>query len=123
MSKKKFTCISCPIGCSLNVEIVDGKIKEITGNKCARGQTYAENEVYDPKRTLTSTVKILGGTIEQLPVRTLDPIPKGKLKEAMLFLKTFTAKAPVRVGDTIVDDFLQTGVPLIATRTVNTDSQ
>ena len=118
METRTFTCISCPIGCRLTVEIEDGKIKSISGSKCQRGITYAENEIYDPKRTLTSTIKIEGGIIDQLPVRTKDPIPKGKMNEAMLYLKDLKEKAPVALGDVIAADFLGTGVALIATRTV-----
>lgn len=118
METRTFTCISCPIGCRLTVEIEDGKIKSISGNKCQRGITYAENEIYDPKRTLTSTIKIEGGIIDQLPVRTKDPIPKGKMNAAMLYLKDLKVKAPVALGDVIEADFLGTGVALIATRTV-----
>lgn len=123
METRTFTCISCPIGCRLTVEIEDGKIKEISGNKCARGVTYAENEIYNPKRTLTSTVRIIGGTLEQLPVRTREPIPKGKMKDAMLYLKDLKVEAPVALGDVVVSDFLETGIALIATRSVDKKDQ
>ncbi len=115
---KKITCITCPIGCQLTITKEEDKLVEISGNKCPRGTVYAKNEFYNPKRALTSTVKIIGGTIEQLPVKTKEPIPKEKVKEAMLILKDLTTQAPVKTGDVILDDLVKTGIPLIATRSV-----
>lgn len=115
---KKITCISCPIGCTLELLCKNKELIEISGNKCQRGLIYAQNEFYNPKRMFTSTIKLIDGSILQLPVRTKEPIPKGKIKDAMLVLKTLTAKAPIQTGTVLVPDFAETGVALIATRSV-----
>ncbi len=119
---KKITCISCPIGCSLELLSEKNELTKISGNKCQRGLIYAKNEFYNPKRMLTSTIKLAEGTIVQLPVRTKEPIPKGKIKEAMRVLKTLTVKAPVPIGTVLVPDLVETGVALIATRSVQKDN-
>ena len=38
----------------------DGKITKVTGNTCPRGEKYAHQELTDPQRMLTSTVRIEG---------------------------------------------------------------
>ena len=35
MEKKELTCIGCPMGCQITVELETGEIKSVTGNTCA----------------------------------------------------------------------------------------
>jgi CxxC motif-containing protein len=56
--KKEFVCINCPRGCMLTV---DTETLEVKGNSCPRGEAYGKAEVTNPVRTVTSTVKIVGG--------------------------------------------------------------
>ncbi|MEN6364591.1 MAG: DUF1667 domain-containing protein [Rectinema sp.] len=56
----ELTCITCPIGCRLEVETSpDGGIK-VSGNRCARGAVYAREEFLTPKRMVTATCRIKG---------------------------------------------------------------
>ncbi|MBQ5649116.1 MAG: NAD(FAD)-dependent dehydrogenase, partial [Clostridia bacterium] len=32
--ERKLTCIICPLGCPLTVELADGKVVKVTGNTC-----------------------------------------------------------------------------------------
>ncbi|MCQ2432981.1 MAG: DUF1667 domain-containing protein, partial [Clostridia bacterium] len=100
-SIKNMTCIVCPMGCALEAELDDaGNIVRISGNTCKRGEAYARTELTDPRRTLTSTVKLEGSAHDRfLPVKTDGGIPKAKLFEAMKVLSEITAKTPVRRGD------------------------
>ncbi len=100
--KRELTCISCPLGCSLNVELEDGKILSITGYTCKRGKEYAENECTNPVRIVTSTVKTDDGT--PIPVKTNRPIPKDKIFECMKIINSAVAKTPVKIGDVIIPD-------------------
>ena len=109
---RELTCIICPRGCSLHVELdEDGKFVSVTGNVCRRGAQYAFDECNSPMRTLTSTVRCSDGSV--LPVRTESPIPTDKLFEAMEKVKSTVAPLLVSVGDTVIDDFY--GTKLIAT--------
>ena len=119
--KKNLTCNVCPIGCRLEVTMDDaGNITEITGNTCKRGADYAQNEFTDPRRTLTTTVKLTGSASDKfLPVRTSAPIPKPKLMEAMALANALCASAPVKVGDVISADFIEKGIHLIACKNVD----
>ncbi|HHW24243.1 MAG TPA: DUF1667 domain-containing protein [Bacillota bacterium] len=118
---KKFTCIVCPVGCELVATLTDdGKtVISVEGNSCKRGVTYAVEELTAPKRTLTSTVRIVGADDKLLPVRTSRPIPKSAMFDAMKIIKTVTVKAPVKTGDVLVADFIEPGTSLIATKTVD----
>lgn len=77
--KKKLTCILCPKGCVISLDLENGKIVTLEGNKCKRGETYAKSEIENPVRTLTATVLAEGLEIRMVPVKTSAPIPKTKL--------------------------------------------
>lgn len=107
-------CIGCPKGCHLKVDEENGYA--VTGNSCPIGAEYGANELKNPTRVLTSTVRIIGGLHDCLPVRTNKPIPKPLLLQAMAELKNVEVKSPVRMGDVIVSNILDTGADVIATR-------
>lgn len=121
---RKMTCIVCPIGCRMEVEInSDGSVKSVTGNTCPRGKTYAVSETENPVRTLTTTVKLTNSKEAMheamLPVKTNSPIPKSKLMEAMKEIREITISAPIKTGDIIKKDFIISGVNLVASKSIN----
>ena len=109
-------CIMCPMGCEMTVTLENGKFVSVTGNSCPRGARYAETEVTDPRRMLTTTVRIKGGLLPLLPVVSKEPLPKGKVAECVTFLRDIVVQAPVKAGDVIVPDILGSGVDIIASR-------
>lgn len=119
MAIRELTCISCPLGCQLKVEVSDaGEVLSVTGNTCKRGEIYGRKEVSAPERTVTSTVKVEGGKAPLVSVRTKGDIPKGKIFEAMEAIRAAKAQAPVRIGDVIVPRIAGTDIDLIATQNV-----
>ncbi|EMT39115.1 Uncharacterized protein with conserved CXXC pairs [Thermoanaerobacter thermohydrosulfuricus WC1] len=116
MELKEITCIVCPLGCRIQVEMERGEIKSVKGYSCSRGLEYAKNEVTMPKRTITTSVRAIGGHLPLLSVRTKEPVPKEKIQEIMLELAKVEVKAPVKIGDVVVKNILGTGVDIIATR-------
>jgi CxxC motif-containing protein len=120
---KKLTCISCPIGCELSVSLDEnGKIVDIEGNRCPRGEEYAISEITDPKRILPISVKVENGEMELVSAKTDKPVPKKRLNEIIDYIKKLKVKAPIKRGDVIVKNILETGANLVATRTVNKKS-
>lgn len=105
-------CICCPRGCHLHV---DSNLV-VTGNTCPRGAVYGKQEVSNPTRVLTSTVRIEGSNLPLCPVKTSSPIPKGKLFDAMKEVDEVRLVAPIKIGDVIIKDLCGTGISLIATR-------
>jgi CxxC motif-containing protein len=115
---KKMICIDCPQSCEMTVEIENDTVINLSGHKCPKGKTYAENEIKNPVRTVTGTALALGLSLKMVPVRTNAPIPKRKIPAAMDEIKKIKLTRPVKSGDTILDNFLGFGVKLIATREV-----
>lgn len=111
---RDLTCIVCPMGCSLSVELEDGNVVSVTGNTCPRGAEYAKNECTNPMRTVTSTVKCADGT--PIPVKTDRTIPKEKISECMRIINGAVAKIPVSVGDVIVADVFGSNVVATAAK-------
>lgn len=111
----ELTCIICPMGCSLSVKEENGELV-VSGNTCKRGEKYAKDEVISPSRTLTTSVRADNGDI--VSVKSEKPIPKKLLLEAVKEIAKAEAKCPVSVGDVILENILDTGVNIIATKAV-----
>ena len=116
METKVMNCIMCPMGCEMTVTSEQGKFISVTGNSCPRGAKYAETEIADPRRMLTTTVRIAGGLLPLLPVVSSDVLPKGKIAECAAYLHHVKVQAPVQTGEVIVADILGLGVDIIASR-------
>ena len=80
----ELTCIRCPMGCAIHVEMENGQAVSVTGNTCPRGAEYAKSEATAPVRTVTSTVRALEVT------------------------------APVHIGDILCANIARTGSDLVA---------
>lgn len=111
--KRELTCIVCPRGCQLAVEIEDGKITSLTGNICKRGAVYAQDECTHPKRVVTSTVRCKSGKV--VAVKTLGSVPKEKMFEVMKEINSTVAQDNLSVGDVIIENVADTGVAVVAT--------
>ena len=112
-----YLCIGCPLGCRLEVDEDDaGAIVEIRGFSCKRGKEYAAQEHRDPRRVVTTTVAVEGGTLPRLPVRSAGTVPKALVRDVCRALCPVHIHAPVRMGDVVLADVLGTGVDIVATR-------
>lgn len=118
MERKYLTCINCPMGCALNVEMEGGEVVSVSGNTCNRGDTYARKEMSDPTRIVTSTVRVVGGKLDMVSVKTKEDIPKGKIFACIDKLKNVQVQAPIHIGDVILANAAGTGIDVIATRNV-----
>ena len=114
------TCIECPLGCALSVDVENCKAFRISGNKCPKGEAYAISEVEDPRRVFTCTLLCSGLELKMLPARTSQPIPKSRISEAAQEAKKIKVTHPVSMGEVIVKNFLGLPADLIATRPVGT---
>ena len=112
--KKEFICIVCPRGCHIQV---DGD--NITGNSCPRGLAYVKQELTNPTRMLTTTVKVDDENVKVCPVRTESPIPKDLIFKAMEEVNKLKVKLPIKMHQIIIENILNTGVNVIATKEIN----
>lgn len=114
METRELTCIGCPLGCGLTVTMEGKEVKEVKGNTCVKGDIYARKEVTNPTRIVTTTVKVSGGKVPMINVKTQSDIPKDKIFECVAALKGLTIQAPVVIGDVVLENVAGTGVNIVA---------
>ncbi len=109
---REMTCIICPRGCTLTVDLDQ---MSVTGNTCPKGEQYAIDECTHPVRTVTSTVR-LSNREGMVSVKTENPIPKDQIFAVMEQIRHTAANAPVHIGDVLIPD--AAGSAVIATKNV-----
>lgn len=121
----QFSCTTCPSECLLTVEVereTDGSVaavRSVTGNSCPRGDKFAHQELTCPMRVLTTTVAVSGGCEALLPVRTAEAIPLALHAQAMPLVRRLVVNAPIRMGDVILPNLLDTSINLVASMDIN----
>ena len=94
---KDMVCIVCPVGCRISVD--EDSDYEVTGNKCPKGASYGKKELTFPTRIITSS-----------------EIPKNMIFDVMRELNKIEVVSPIKVGDVILENVLNTGVNIVASR-------
>ena len=121
----QFNCTTCPSECLLTVEVerdangAVATVRSVTGNSCPRGDKFAHQELTCPMRVLTTTVAVSGGDEALLPVRTAEALPLTLHAQAMNLLRGAVVDAPIRMGDIVLPNLLNTGIDLIASMDIN----
>ncbi|MGH4139713.1 DUF1667 domain-containing protein [Clostridium sp.] len=118
MSTRELTCIGCPMGCALIVELDGDKVISVKGSSCKIGENYGKKECTNPTRVVTSSVLVTGGESDILSVKTEKDIPKNLIYDCVGALKDVIIKAPVHIGDIVLENVLNTGVNIIATKDI-----
>ena len=114
---KNLTCIVCPMGCSLSVELDENKnVISVSGHTCKRGEAYAYTECTAPRRTITTTVAVRGGGVA--PVKTDNTVPKELIFECMKEINRIAVEPDGLLGDVVIENILGTGVNVVLTRNV-----
>lgn len=119
MEQRELTCIGCPKGCLITVTMDRNEISEITGHTCRMGEDYARKEILAPSRIVTSLIRVHGGELPVVSVKTKGDIPKDKIFDVVSELKKITLEAPVALGEVLIADVCGTGVDIVATKQVN----
>jgi CxxC motif-containing protein len=107
-----------PIGCEIDVIHDGNKIISMEGNKCEKSEEFVTQELIEPMRILTTTVRVEGARRPVMPVRTDKAVPKRLFPRIMKRLIRVKLQAPVSMLDVVVRDVLHTGANVIATRTM-----
>ncbi|MGI5900401.1 MAG: DUF1667 domain-containing protein [Christensenellales bacterium] len=113
MEKKEMICISCPVGCVLQVWEDNGKIM-VEGNACKRGETYGVLEYSQPVRMVTSIVRMEDSN-RPVPVRLSRAVPKELIADVLKEIAKARAKEGARRHDIIVKNIAGSGADLILT--------
>lgn len=115
--KKELVCIVCPNGCELIVENNDGKI-EVKGALCKRGHQYAEQEMVNPMRTISTSVLVEHGEIPLVSVRLTKPVPKARIFDVMKEIENVRLTAPVHIGQVVLKNVCGCDSDVIVTKNV-----
>ncbi len=120
MEIRQLTCIGCPMGCALTVEFEPGNRDsvKVSGNTCKRGELYAIDEVTNPTRTVTGTLRLANRKNIVVPVKTKTPVPKDKVGEVAAEMMKISLNAPVHIGDVAVKGILGTDSDLVVTANI-----
>jgi len=118
IAERNITCIVCPIGCKILVKTDGTQFEIVEGNKCKRGIEYARSEALDPRRMLTTSVLVNDGEWPLASVKSSKPVPKEKLFSVLKEIGGTAVKAPVNSGQIIIKNTANTGIDIVATKTV-----
>ncbi|OGN91975.1 MAG: hypothetical protein A2Z75_05220 [Chloroflexi bacterium RBG_13_50_10] len=116
--KRHFVCVICPIGCEVDVIHDGSRIISMEGNKCKKSEEFVRQELIEPMRILTTTLRIQGARWPVIPVRTDKSVPKRLFPDIMKKLRRIDLQSPVGMLDVVVKDIAGTGANIIATRTM-----
>lgn len=111
------TCINCPMGCRMEVTLEDDAVVSVKGNTCKRGETYAHQECTQPLRMVTAVAPLQNSDIP-VSLKTRTPIPKASINACMKAVDALQLNAPIHAGDVLIANVADTGVDVIATKSV-----
>jgi len=114
--QRQFICVVCPVGCTIDATIEDGRLLQACGHDCKRGIAYVHEELTSPKRMLTTTVRVIRGSLPLVPVRSSEALPKELLLQVAARLQEVVLEAPVTEHEMVVEDVFGSGVDIITSR-------
>jgi len=113
--KLKILCVTCPKGCSLEVTREGDTVVEVKPG-CKRGHEYAKRELVDPRRMVATSIRIRNAAHPLLPVYTSAPFPKPRIMDLQAKLRKVEIQAPVVMGSVVIQNILDSGIDIIASR-------
>ena len=116
--EKEIICISCPIGCHLKVAGTGKGEITVTGNQCPRGEIYGKEEFLEPKRVVTAVVKTNSVIHPYVSVKTDKPLLREYIFQLLKKLYSIEVKVPLTCGEKVIENFRNTGVSVVFTRSV-----
>lgn len=112
---RELICIVCPKGCHLQV---DEASYAVQGHSCPRGEVYGREEIKNPRRVITSTVRTSSALHPRCSVKTDQAIPKELMFQAMDLLNDVDLVPPIACGQVILEHVLGTEANFVATRNI-----
>ena len=116
MNEIEIRCAICPIKCRILIRVDEnGEIKRTTGYGCTRGKNYATEQIPSPRAVFTGEVAVtVDESVVMIPVTTTRPIPRDAFGYASDILTKISPMPPIKKGESIIIDFMERGVNLIA---------
>jgi CxxC motif-containing protein len=95
---KQYICLTCPNCCEL---MTDGH--QVSGAKCEKGRDFACQEWQEPRRMVTTTIRVeTGQGTHIVPVKTATPVPLARLSIIMKAIKALRLREVPPLGERIV---------------------
>ena len=116
--KRIYTCILCPNGCEISVEYEGGELLSAEGNLCPKGLAYVTQEITAPKRTISTSVRVIGGELPVTSVRLTAAVPRERIFDVMREIAKLAVYAPVIAGTVLIRNVLELGSDVIVTKSV-----
>jgi len=116
--RKNVTCIVCPLGCRIRIVHSKDAIQRIEDYQCEKGKDYAVQEIFNPVRTLTTTMMVRNGQLPLVSVKTSKPVPKDRIFDIMDTIAGLELEAPLAIGEILVEDILGLNANIVATKHV-----
>lgn len=114
---KEIICNGCNKMCILSIDKYDNNI-DIYGNKCDEGINYANIEINNNKSIFTTLVRIKGAKYNVVSVKSSKPLDKNIWIECSKALGRIYVGAPIKAGDIICKNILNTGADIICTKSI-----
>ena len=108
------TCEGCPNRCCINIEYDEEKVYKNSGNMCTRGEDMAMEIVLAPKRALKTVMPAENGSTPYVMVKSSADLPKEIYHDVFDFIKASTVQAPIKFGDVLFENVLDSGIDIIA---------
>lgn len=115
---KDFICPRCDNRCIVNVDKYNDYM-EIQGNQCDEGAKYIKEQINDNKDIFTTLVRIKGSSYNVVPVKSSMPLDKKLWVECSKALSRLYVGSPIKVGDIVCKNILNTGVDIICTKNID----
>lgn len=113
---EEMICITCPMGCTIEVTREGKTVLSVDGNTCKRGEEYVKRELVDPRRMVATTVRVKDGIHPLVPVYTEAAFPKPRIFELLDELRKVEIDAPVTMGQVVLENALDTEINVLASR-------
>ena len=110
----RMVCISCPQGCALEV-VKSGAECSVEGNRCKKGIEYALQEITNPVRSITTTVRTAFRDFPLLSVKTDAEVPLADIFAFMREINLVEVRERLVPGNVVKENLLGSGINLVAT--------
>ena len=110
-------CNKCEEYCVIDIKKVE-EVVEVTGNKCEVGVDFVNKNLENPMDVLTTLVRIKGGYVNVVSVKSDKPIEKKLFLKCSRALSRINVGAPIKIGDIVCKNILNLGVNIICTKNV-----
>jgi CxxC motif-containing protein len=115
-------CNECQKKCVIDI-YKEGDKLAFEGHNCNKGIGYGEDYINSSKRIFTTVVRIKSNTSTKVvPVKSNEPIEVSLWIECSKALGRLYVGVPIKIGDVICKNILNTGVDIICTKNVDRES-